>query len=520
MPGSCYGPSSGHGSGGPSTRAVTAPGTAAPGALVDVTLSHASPFTGFLLKANGGAQIASAYPSGTRAMSCGGGFSFAAGHNSAAAQTSVTFSVRMPCSPGSVTFTGFLLHSYSDWKPVDSATITVNGADCPTCAGFDCSSNINDLVASPEVTFCNAGCTASECCTVVPPAPPSSAPPAPPANSISKQLAPDVQMSWTVDGDAVAIDVVFDGNGWVSFGRAETAGAMIGGQVLIGQPGSGVAEYSMSTKLLSGVAPTGATVPPGTNIAQADGKTVLTVPSWPAGSGAQELLWAVGSSNALSVAGHEMNLRGGMSIDFQTGNSETSINQDKRIALIIHGGLMLLGWGVLLPMGIYSSIFRSQVASGANGIWLKYHARLQVTGVVLGFVALIIPWWVMDAGTPLSSPNRPMIHTTVGLVLTIYSAGQLLLGKLRPPATKDGEEPTAKRRMWEKLHKYSGRIAMLVALWQLASGCWLSSDFIGSESGRETVVWLLCLGGVLFLNIGMVVRASRGRQQKPVLQGP
>lgn len=124
-------------------------------------------------------------------------------------------------------------------------------------------------------------------------------------------------------------------------------------------------------------------------------------------------------------------------------------------------------------------------------------------------MAVIIPWFVMDAGTPLSSPKRPMIHTTIGLVLTVYSVGQLLLGKLRPAATKPGEEPTTKRHLWEMVHKYTGRAAMLVALWQLASGSWLSSEFLGTESGGESTAWLACLAGVLLLTVGRTLQLSR-----------
>lgn len=134
-------------------------------------------------------------------------------------------------------------------------------------------------------------------------------------------------------------------------------------------------------------------------------------------------------------------------------------------------------------------------------------------GVVLGCVAVIIPWWAMDAGTPWSSPQRPTIHATTGYALTVYSVLQLLLGKLRPPATKDGEEPTNKRRTWEKVHKYSGRTAMLVALWQLASGSWLTTEFIRSDSGGEGTVWLACLGGVLVLDICAALWLSRSRLQ-------
>lgn len=49
---------------------------------------------------------------------------------------------------------------------------------------------------------------------------------------------------------------------------------------------------------------------------------------------------------------------------------------------------MVIGWGVLVPLGIMSSIYRSKIQGGADGTWLKYHARLQVCGVCVPTVNL------------------------------------------------------------------------------------------------------------------------------------
>lgn len=397
--GSCNGPGTYHSGGGPSIPAIAAPATAEPGELVDVTLSHASTdFKGLLLKASSGADstdpwgFQSPYPPGTQNKACP---SFSAVQHSADdAKNNLVFSLQMPCSPGSVTITGFLVFASSAWNPVDSATITVAGA-CQTtttpgsteatCAGFDCSAHTNELDAAPGAITCAASeCAASECCTVVPQ--PVLEPVPLDSNKFSKQLAPGVLMSWTVDGNVAAIDVAFSGSAWVAFGRAETAGAMVGGDVLIGQPTagptSGVAWYSMSSKLLSGVTRTDAPVPADSTITQIGGQTVLHISSWDVSGRPEQLLWAVGTSSTLSASGHEVTLRGGMSIDFDSGEVESSVQNKKRVALIIHGSLMMLGWGILLPFGILSAIYRSRIADGKDGIWLKYHARLQVSGAL------------------------------------------------------------------------------------------------------------------------------------------
>jgi len=531
--GSCRDPSGGHGSGGATSGTIIAPATAAPGELVDVRISHSTSFTGLILKANGGATFGAPFPAGTSSKRCLG-YS-AMQHQGSAAKNNLVFSLQMPCSAGSVALTGSLVWSHSTWSLVNHATIAVtgdsvcpatcagfdcsgqdsglaaapsditcSGSDCTasecctsrTCAGFDCSGQANSLAAAPEEATCaDSGCTAGGCCT------------GPAPDALSLQLAPEVLMSWTVAGDIATVELTYTGLGWLSFGTAERPGAMIGGEVLIGQPGAGVAWYTMSSKLLSGVTATSAAVLPGSSITQAGGRTVLQF-DWalPEASGPVELLWAAGSSNTLSPSGHEQQMRGGTSLDLRSGASETSIDSKKRAALIIHGGLMLLGWGLLLPLGILASIYRSRVADGADGIWLKYHARMQVSGVVLGCVAVAIPWWVMDASSPLSSPKRPALHATVGWVLTAYGVAQLILGKARPAATKAGAEPTTLRALWEKVHKYSGRIAMLVALLQLVSGSLLASDFVGSDN---TAAWLVGLAAVLLVDVARALQLSR-----------
>lgn len=254
-PGDCSGPAGGHGSAGSSAGTITAPVTATTGQTVSVTLSHGVAFKGFLLKATGGASLSAAGVAGTSSMSCAG--VSAVGHSSAAAKSSLTFSTTMPCSAGTVALSGYMVRTIFGWSPVYSTTITVTGAStCGTCAGFDCSGSSNDLDAAPAAINCaTATCRISECCTVSPPPPP---PPTP--ATMSLELSPAVTMSWGVAAEAATIDVTYSGSGWVSFGTASTAGAMIGGEVLIGQPGVGVAWHSMSSKMLSGVTANSAAV--------------------------------------------------------------------------------------------------------------------------------------------------------------------------------------------------------------------------------------------------------------------
>ena len=64
-------------------------------------------------------------------------------------------------------------------------------------------------------------------------------------------------------------------------------------------------------------------------------------------------------------------------MDFKSGvSSGSSVN--KQNLVWIHCVLMLMGWGVALPLGILMAIFKSRVdVAKGQGKWLAYHRNLQ-----------------------------------------------------------------------------------------------------------------------------------------------
>ena len=91
--------------------------------------------------------------------------------------------------------------------------------------------------------------------------------------------------------------------------------------------------------------------------------------------------------------------------------------------------------------------------------------------------------------------NEPILHTLTGNLLTFYGLAQLVLGKIRPGAPKDGVYPP-RRQLWEAVHKNSGRVAMLVALVQLFTGASLAPDFAGFGQASWYIVVVVALVGV------------------------
>ena len=55
-------------------------------------------------------------------------------------------------------------------------------------------------------------------------------------------------------------------------------------------------------------------------------------------------------------------------------------------AKVLHGVLMLLGWGVLLPAGVLIARYLKWKGS----LWLKLHIGLQISGLAFGLAGLIL----------------------------------------------------------------------------------------------------------------------------------
>ena len=55
-------------------------------------------------------------------------------------------------------------------------------------------------------------------------------------------------------------------------------------------------------------------------------------------------------------------------------------------AKVLHGVLMMLGWGVLLPAGVLIARY----LKWKGPLWLKLHIGLQISGLAFGLAGLIL----------------------------------------------------------------------------------------------------------------------------------
>lgn len=144
-----------------------------------------------------------------------------------------------------------------------------------------------------------------------------------------------------------------------------------------------------------------------------------------------------------------------------------------------HGRLMVLGWGVCMPLGAlvarYLKILPSQnwPEELDNKWWWRAHLTLQLSGVALAFLAIGVVWGHAAGVTVLAST-----HGYMGWFVSALAVVQVLSGLLRGtkggptdasiPAEKRALEGdhflmTRRRLLFERAHKGLGWLALLSA---------------------------------------------------------
>lgn len=167
-----------------------------------------------------------------------------------------------------------------------------------------------------------------------------------------------------------------------------------------------------------------------------------------------------------------------------------------------HARLMVLAWGVLLPVGAlmarYFKVLPSQnwPAVLDSKWWWHGHLTLQWSGMALASVGVFL----LMSSTQLS--GLALFHSTTGWVLMLLAWTQIMGGLLRgskggPTAVHlrgDHYDMTPHRAWFERLHKLLGWACVLGAVAVLVSGLLLADAprWMPLTLG----LWWLCLLGL------------------------
>jgi len=125
---------------------------------------------------------------------------------------------------------------------------------------------------------------------------------------------------------------------------------------------------------------------------------------------------------------------------------------------LIHGGLMLAGWGLLLPSG---AIIAKLMKHRPDGWWFKVHRGFQMLGLTLAIAAFVIA---------VRNFNSTTNHAKIGIVVMALGISQPFNALIRPHNPEAGEEKTTGRKVWELLHRGVGWVAICLAAVTIVMG--------------------------------------------------
>ena len=271
-------------------------------------------------------------------------------------------------------------------------------------------------------------------------------------------------LHWAVDDAAQTVKFAVSAartSGYLAVGFS-AHGSMIGSTAVIGwikNDGSASVEMyrldGYSTSSVTAITPTPLT---GTAMSASDGSLTMefTRPLASA-SGRRRLartldpaasegfLWAYGSAARLGM--HEK--KGAFSIKLSGEGGGGILVPPIAKDHLTHGILMLIGWGVLLPIGVtFPAALRPVVG---DPTWYRLHRAFQVVGLAVALSGFIVALTSFDL-------NELSTHGLVGTLAMTSGLLQALNGFMRPHK-KAGQS----RRHWELGHKLNGWLGLLLA---------------------------------------------------------
>lgn len=173
-----------------------------------------------------------------------------------------------------------------------------------------------------------------------------------------------------------------------------------------------------------------------------------------------------------------------------------------------HARLMVLAWGVCLPLGVlvarYLKVTPHQDWPRVldNKFWWHGHRALQYTGVLAMSIGLGLVWRASDA--PVISVTG--LHRWLGWMVLVLGWSQMLGGILRgskggptaPQMAGDHYDMSRWRVVFEHLHKTLGWVALILAVAVIVLGL-ITADAPRWMLGALLAWWAVLLAGAAWL---------------------
>jgi hypothetical protein len=165
----------------------------------------------------------------------------------------------------------------------------------------------------------------------------------------------------------------------------------------------------------------------------------------------------------------------------------------------VHAGIMFVAWSVLLPLGLFAARFLKGHANvrfgffGEGPWWFMLHKVTQPLGLVVALFGIV----VILIYTRSHFGHAARSHTIPGIIALTLGLLQPLNAFFRPHP----QPLTFKRVLWERVHKWTGRAACVLAIVAQAFGL----VFIQASSA-VSVSWGIWIG---ILTVTAQLRQSR-----------
>ncbi|KAJ1405362.1 Cytochrome b561/ferric reductase transmembrane [Sesbania bispinosa] len=157
--------------------------------------------------------------------------------------------------------------------------------------------------------------------------------------------------------------------------------------------------------------------------------------------------------------------------------------QDLLPVLAVHGFMMFLAWGILLPGGILAARYLKHLKGDG---WFRIHVYLQYSGLAIVLLALLF------AVAELRGFYFSSAHVKFGFTAILVACIQPINAFLRPQKPTNGEQAPLKRIIWEYFHIIVGRCAIVVGTAALFSGMKHLGDRYGVENAHR-LSWALAI---------------------------
>lgn len=175
-------------------------------------------------------------------------------------------------------------------------------------------------------------------------------------------------------------------------------------------------------------------------------------------------------------------------------------------AVAWHGRLMMIAWGVSVPVGVLAARFfkilpwQDWPRALDSKLWWNTHLVMQYLAALLTLGGIVL---VVRGPAAIGSVGA---HAVLGWSIVVLACGQVLGGWLRgskggptepqPDGSFHGDHysMTPRRLVFEVVHKSGGYLALLVAAGAIVSGLWRVNA--PNWMWLSLAVWWLALGAI------------------------